>query len=205
MSGSATPLGTYLGGKVLNTTPLMNGGQLYNYTAIYAIVGITSLVMLIWTIFMVDERRDTIEWHKRFDESNLDSDSKVVLPSDKLSRFDSFKGTHPLKLLFKLDNVREMFRTCFKKRPGTVRLQLWLLLVVMIFFMISHIGPIIFLYSFTQKIYGWNSETYSNASVIEKIVNTLVTFISAPILIRVRLFGLIQFLTHFKICNLLHS
>ena len=177
---------------MLNSKPLLNGGQLYNYTAIYAIVGITSLVMLIWTIFMIDERRDTIEWHKRFDESTVEPDSKVQLPSDKLSRFDSFKSTHPLKLLFKLDNFIEMFRTLFKKRPGTVRLQLWLVLGVMTCFLVSYAGSMAFFYSFAQKIYLWNSENYSNAIVIEKIVNTLVTFISAPILIKVRLLTLSQ-------------
>lgn len=197
----AQPLGTFLGGKILNSSPMFNGGQLYNYATIFLILAIAHVIMLAWTVFFIDEERDTIEFDRRFGENDVDSDEKPVLVCDKLKRFDQYKGIHPVKLLFDMSNVKDMFRTCFKKRPDNVRLQLWLLFLSTACYLLTHVGPYIFLFSFVQKVYNWNSEIYSNVSAINNVVNALATFIMAPIFIKVNQMQHPEFINNFHSCN----
>lgn len=44
-------------------------------------------------------------------------------------RFDITKK-QMLQNVFKLDNLKESYRTCVKERPGNLRLQIWLLVLV---------------------------------------------------------------------------
>ena len=142
-------------------------------------------MMLFWTIFFIDEEKDSIEFEKRFGQTDVDSDDKQSTVRDKLKRFDQYKGTHPIKLLFDMNNVKDMFRTCFKKRPEKARLQLWLLFLSTACYLLTHVGPYLFLFSFVQKVYNWNSGVYSDWLAINNIINGVVTFVFAPIFIKV--------------------
>ncbi|CAG2182055.1 unnamed protein product, partial [Oppiella nova] len=65
MMSLASPVGTYVGGAVLNTSPLSaDQGQLHNYIGVYIICGVAYLLALVWAIFKVDEKRDMEEFER---------------------------------------------------------------------------------------------------------------------------------------------
>ncbi|XP_054157505.1 proton-coupled folate transporter-like [Oppia nitens] len=187
--GIAQPLGSFIAGAVLNTDSLFTRGQLQNYSGVFAIVGITSCFQLLWTIYMIDEKKDIRDWEYKFGINAVNNDNLMDTPElrvqNKMKSFDQHKHVHPLKLLFNFNNVREMFHTCFKTRENHVRIQIWLLFLSMCFYLLSHLGPVMFMYQFAQKVYSWDSQTYSNASAIATLVLCLATFLIAPILLKI--------------------
>ncbi|CAG2105249.1 unnamed protein product [Medioppia subpectinata] len=163
-----------------------SGGQLHNYSGVFAITGVTYLLALLWTVYMVDEEKDIQQWVHLFSKvSDTDIDGQQTIIRNKLQTFNANKDQHPLRLLLNLGNVKQMFTTCFKRRPNHLRRQIWLLFLSMTCYMVSHIGPVFFMYQFTQKVYAWDSMTYSNGASIAIIAITAGTMIIAPILLKV--------------------
>ena len=87
-------MATYVSGLILNTTPLFNNkGQLHNYAMVFVLGAISYLLILFWTIFMVDEKRDIIEFEKQFNNNysdNLNSDNSIEnieIMNKKLKQF----------------------------------------------------------------------------------------------------------------------
>jgi hypothetical protein len=162
---------------------------------VFVIGGIAHFVGLLWAIFMINESKDIIRFNLKFNKNsnfemkNMDKNegqkSTENTINHSLDHENKYQNKHPLKLLFNLNNVKEMFKTCLKRRDNYVRLQIWLLFLSMACFLLSHIGPIFFLYQFAQKVYLWNSEEYSNASALGNVANALATIFIAPILIKV--------------------
>ncbi|CAG2118473.1 unnamed protein product, partial [Medioppia subpectinata] len=187
--GIAVPLGIYMGGLVLNTGTVFTGADhLYNYSGVFAIIAATYLLALLWTVYMVDEENDIKQWIHLFSKgSDTESgpDIQQTFIKNKLQTFEANKDKNPLKLLLNVNNVKQMFATCVKRRPNYVRLQIWLLFLSMACCLIAHIGPMIFYYQFSQKVYAWDSKVYSNANAIASIAITLGTMIIAPILLKV--------------------
>ena len=178
-------MGTYVSGKMLNTKPIFdNSGQLHNYALIFVIQCIAYLLILIWTVFMINEEEDIINFENKFNKT-IDSNGGESHINKRLKQMHDNKHIHPIKLLFNFKNIRDMWRTCIKKRTNYVRLQIWLLFISMVCFVLSHSGPIFFLYQFAQKEYHWNAEQYSNAFAIEKVVSALATLILMPLFVRV--------------------
>ena len=187
---AATPLGTLIGGKVLNSSPMLHQGQLHNYTMVYIIGASAHLICLVWLVFRVNEKKDMNEFEKRFcdKEEGVEMETrgpKGPVVCEKRQQFEDNKHIHPLKLLFNWRNVTDMFKTCCKPRPNYVRCQIWLLFLSMLCYIMVHVGPGTFLYPFVQKVYEWNSDAYTTASAIGNVITALVTLLAVPILIRV--------------------
>ncbi|XP_054157504.1 uncharacterized protein LOC128955852 [Oppia nitens] len=187
--GISQPLGTYIGGLVLNMKPIFKTGQLHNYTGVFTIAGVMYLAILIWTVIFVNEKRDINKWEQKFPshitESITSDNNTDDIVNSKLKTFDEYKHIKPIKLLFDLKNAKEMWRTCSRKRHNHLRLQIWLLFLSFACFIIAHVGPIIFMFQFTQKVYGWDSQTYSTWSAITSGTGALATFIIAPLLLKI--------------------
>ena len=115
-----------------------------NYSLLFIIAAGTSFVGFVWVLFFLNEKKDRARFYARY----RTSENASIEPKD--DKHDHI--THPLKLLFNLENVREIFRTCLKKRDNYVRTQIWLLTLSMAIYIISHIGPIVFMYPFAQKV-----------------------------------------------------
>jgi hypothetical protein len=162
---------------------------------VFIIGGVFNFVALLWAIFMINESKDIIKFNLKFNKnSNLEMKNMDKNEGQKstentinhsLDHKNKYQNKHPLKLLFNWNNVMEMFRTCLKRRDNYVRLQIWLLFLSMLCYLVSHIGPMMFLYQFAQKVYLWNPEEYSNASALGHVVNALATIFIASILIKV--------------------
>ena len=172
----------------MNTHTFYSGGQLYNYSGAFLLGGAAYLLVLMWTIFKINETKDTIVFDKKFNtnrDSVITGDREVQIIREKHKQFADNKHINPVKLLFSLDNLKDIVETCCKPRGNYVRLQIWLLFLSMSCYLLAHIGPMIFMYQFSQKVYEWDSGTYSNATAIASIATALGTMTIAPILLKV--------------------
>jgi hypothetical protein len=122
----------------------LGGGQLRNYSLLFIISASASFAGFLWVLFFIDEKKDRARFYKRY----RTSENASIEPKD--DKHDHI--THPLKLLFNLENVREIFRTCLKKRDNYVRAQILLLSLAMPCCLIFYIGPSVFMYPFAQKV-----------------------------------------------------
>ncbi|CAL1274741.1 unnamed protein product [Larinioides sclopetarius] len=84
--------------------------------------------------------------------------------------------------LIRLDNIKKSYDTCSKKRPGNIRLQIWLLIYISCWQRFTNMGMISVLFSFTNKMYEWNVTNVSNASIYFSILNAIVTIAVIPLL-----------------------
>ncbi|CAG2106821.1 unnamed protein product [Medioppia subpectinata] len=188
MMSLAQPFGTYVGGAVLNMSPLWaNSGQLHNYMGVYLICGVAYLLATIWTLFMIDERKDMEAFQRDFGSTNGEEEDMSLREEmlNKQKQYDDNRHIHPIRLLFDCRNVKDMFITCWKRRTNYVRLQLWLLFLSMAIYIMAYMGPITILFAFVQKVYKWNSATFSNISAIGSLISVAAIFVISPILIKV--------------------
>lgn len=102
------------------------------------------------------------------------------------------KKKHPLKLLFDVNNIKDIIKTCLKPRENRVRAQIWLLFVSMVIYLLSHLGPSQILFQFAQKVYHWESAKYSYASSLGNVFTCIAMTTVAPILVKVILDHLIN-------------
>ncbi len=177
----AIPLGSALSGKLLMMSPIGGNGQLHNYAFIFTMSTIGLLITFLWVIFVINERRDKKMFDFEFgDENNLNQE----LDSEKTSEKNT-KKVNPLKLLFNFNNVKDIVRTCIKKRDNRVRLQMWLIFFTMLCNQFINNAPDVFQFQFVEKIYYWDAETYGYFNAIGTISNALFTITCAPLLIYV--------------------
>lgn len=82
------------------------GGQLfklYGYLTVMSLSPISFLIAIAYAIFFIKETKPKIA------------------PENRAEVMRDF---------FRLDNIKQSYRTCTKKRPGNIRLQIWLLVWV---------------------------------------------------------------------------
>ncbi|CAG2170532.1 unnamed protein product, partial [Oppiella nova] len=185
----AQALGIYASAHILNSDPMFNGGQLHNYSGVFTISGVVIVFALIWSIFMVDKERDIREWEFRFGSVSDSVDGKSVAHrvNAKLRHFLSHEFIHPLKLLFNIKNGHKMLMSLVKRRDNYVRFQILLLFLSVISYISSNLGPIVFGYQFSQKVYHWDYDTYVNTSAIGCLAIAVGTIALSPFLLALRL------------------
>lgn len=149
-------------------------GQVHNYGIQFALCAVLSFIAFLWCVFMIDEEEDKAMFEKKFNE----------LPV-KGAGYDSTE--HPMKLLFDLKNVKLMVSTFVKKRSYNVRSQILIVCLALFNYMFIRYAPFTFLFQFTEKLYNWDAEVYSDMSSLGLIVNGVVAIVLGPLLINVSL------------------
>lgn len=137
------------------------GGQVYKYSGGIAvlIVGLASQgACFLWAMFGVKEVRGLNE------KKNI---------------------KEMLKHVFELDNLKETFRTCTAKRPGTLRAQIWLIMLALSLSILCFIGTMSIGYLFTIAMYNWSNPTYSTVSAISRLFQGICVLIAVPIFTKV--------------------
>jgi hypothetical protein len=190
-------------------------GQLRNNAVVFIICCVASFLAFLFCILMVNEERDKNNFHKKFplvvvsrefeinstEDEQYDDDCNGTIRNIREKRDAEVNSSYNrnlvnnstndnnirngLRLLFDLNNVKEIFVTCLKRRENKVRLQIWLILLAMSFYLVSHIGPQFFVYQFAQKVYRWSGETYSTWASLNNICNALTTLTIIPVFIKV--------------------
>ncbi|GIY13428.1 uncharacterized protein CDAR_552811 [Caerostris darwini] len=84
--------------------------------------------------------------------------------------------------LLRVDNIKESYRACSKKRPGNIRCQIWMLVWIACMQRYTDLGTVSIGFPFTKKMYTWDVTDFSNASMVFYIVNAIVTIVCIPIL-----------------------
>ncbi|XP_054152853.1 proton-coupled folate transporter-like [Oppia nitens] len=189
--GLSGPLGSYLGGYIINTPTWLSSGvdhQLHNSTAVFIIDGLVYGLSILWIWWAIDEARDIRNWELEFglpyESDGLTVDQRVA---GKLENYDKHResGHSPVRLLFTWSNLKNIWHTCAKSRPNYVRLQIWLLFLANLCYMIVKSGPVAYLMPFTQTVYKWDSSQYSTGVAITNLSETVVQLLASPVLIMV--------------------
>jgi hypothetical protein len=169
-------------------SPIGGNGQLHNYALIFTISTIGFLISFLWIIFVINENRDKKMFDFEFgDRNNVNQELEREKTSEKIT-----KKVNPLKLLFNLNNVKDIVRTCIKKRDNRVRLQIWLIFFTMLCNTFENSSPGVFQFQFVEKVYYWNAQTYGYFSAIGTVSHTFFTITCAPILIHVNIKTLLK-------------
>ncbi|GFY60723.1 proton-coupled folate transporter [Trichonephila inaurata madagascariensis] len=101
-------------------------------------------------------------------------DTKPPIPSEKRLEM--------LRDLVSVDNIKQSYITCSKKRPGNIRLQIWLLVWIGCCQRFTDMGTLAIGFPFARKMYRWTVTEFSNASIAFYVVNAAVTIVAMPLL-----------------------
>ncbi|CAG2105176.1 unnamed protein product [Medioppia subpectinata] len=179
----AQPLGVYTSGKLITCTPLGGNGQLHNYGLIFAISSLGAFAAFLWAVFAINQETDRQLFRHHF------GDCRPLLADRTAEQSAQFAANteyiHPLRLLFNVNNVREIAQTLTKRRPNYVRAQIWLVIAGMFGCYFVWTAPVAFLFQFVEKIYRWDARVYTELSSIGMIANSLVVIFITPLLIKV--------------------
>jgi hypothetical protein len=178
----AYPTGTALSGELLTWNPIGGNGQLHNYGLIFFICSVGTFLEFLWAIFLIDQEHDSKVFEDNFGEKSLESKKDLQIETKSQVKRNT---ENPIKLLFKLRNVKEIVMTCIKKRDNYVRAQIWLTILSMFCNMFIIMSSMAFLFQFVEKMYEWDAEKYSYISSIGTIINSVIMMTVTPIFIKV--------------------
>ena len=161
------------------------------------------------SILLVDEDKDKQLFSEYFHKMSQTIDDQITgsektniseerskVDTDTVEKIDraTEQNQSILRLLFDFQNVKDMFHTFNKPRPYNQRLHVILLVIVSMFLLLAYMGPNVFMYQYVQKVYNWNSATYSNYVTVTALVNIITTFLFTPVIIKVDLLYLCHLL-----------
>ncbi|KAG8182555.1 hypothetical protein JTE90_002089 [Oedothorax gibbosus] len=87
--------------------------------------------------------------------------------------------------LFRLDNLRQSYETCSRKRPGNQRKQIWMLAWISSSQQFCDMGMFAISYPFARYMYQWSVGEFTTATTAFYVVNALVTLAVLPFLSKV--------------------
>ncbi|KAI1294578.1 Proton-coupled folate transporter [Halotydeus destructor] len=130
---AATPLTSFIGGQVLASESLIPD-EIRNFATIYLLCLLTSLSALLWVVFFID-----------------DSDQAHVKEVTNGTAFQSSNRDTATRML-DMNNIKDMFRVCTKRREHLEHIQLWLLLLSNGICMLSVVGTASVMFLFSQRM-----------------------------------------------------
>jgi hypothetical protein len=160
-------------------TTVRGNGQLHNYGLIFFICSVGSFLAFLWALFAIDQQHDSEAFEDNFGEKSSNSKKNREIENS------SEVKQNPIKLLFNIRNVKEIFMTCIKKRDNYVRAQIWLLILSAFCVLFIVMSPMSFLFQFVEKMYEWDAEKYSYVNSVGTITHTVITMTVTPIFIKV--------------------
>lgn len=89
-----------------------------------------------------------------------------------------------LLVLFNWSNVRQTLSCFTKPRAQHVRLQIYLLFVILLGFAMVFFGGQTIMFQFSEKVYQWDSKTYTTFSSISNIAQTLFMTLCTVLLVK---------------------
>ncbi|KAI2806544.1 hypothetical protein BLOT_008501 [Blomia tropicalis] len=91
---------------------------------------------------------------------------------------------HFFKSLFNLENARQTIHAFIKSRPYHARLQIFLLFLILFLQVLTTQGMSGVLLQFSEKVYHWDSTTYSTVSAFTQIVSMLLLAVGSALLVK---------------------
>ncbi|CAG2163229.1 unnamed protein product [Oppiella nova] len=120
------------------------------------------------------------------DQLNSDEDRQTLVDNEELDT-NSNKNTAPEVVIqpepYPSENVKDVWKCCFQKRPNSGRIQIWLMFMTMSVMIMSFMGAGKTQFQFSEKVYLWSATYYSNVHSISSIVNSVLMTISVPLFV----------------------
>ncbi|XP_076347160.1 putative peptidoglycan muropeptide transporter SLC46 [Tachypleus tridentatus] len=126
------------------------GGQLYKsygYVSVFAVSFGAVVISFLWALVFI---KDVQKYEHQIKTKEL------------------------VKDFFSFENIKDILRTCVKKRDNYVRSQIWLLIITMCCLLLGFLGPMSIGYFYVQKMYDWDVTKYSDISAIFSVLNTVL-------------------------------
>ncbi|KAG4065475.1 hypothetical protein HA402_002709 [Bradysia odoriphaga] len=181
----ALPIGSALAGFIVVRNPTFLTGQTRNFTVIYIISLVIDVVVLLWVIFMVNER---IARQQQKDveaklQEKCESDGAEALLTSTTDENDG--KVHPLKLLFSLENAKSMLQVVLKERPNKGRKQILLVILSLSIIFGEQIALTSLNSQFIQRVYLWNPDYTAYMGAISMVIASICTMTVIPIMTRI--------------------
>ncbi|KAH7636323.1 hypothetical protein HUG17_10293 [Dermatophagoides farinae] len=198
----AVSLGSLLGGHLIWLVS-DRGELLRNYDLnmwIVLALQVFSFIMIL--VIGIDRKEDPnlSEIHRDVDKTIIDQidESNPELNSDR-NRSYSFNSytnitnmskyrlrshiNYTCRSFFDVGNVRQTFRCLIQPRMNRIREQIMLLILLLFLQFLNSYGMDSMFLQFSQKVYHFDSKTYSNVSALSKVIPSIALLISSHILV----------------------
>jgi len=103
---------------------------------------------------------------------------------------------HPLRLLLDMKNVRDILMLCIGCRADFVRAQIWLVFLANFCKYFILMASQAFLFQFVEKVYDWDSKTFSQYQSLSYIINSISVMLLTTVLIKVRILSAFVIITN---------
>ncbi|KAG8189479.1 hypothetical protein JTE90_018131 [Oedothorax gibbosus] len=134
------------------------GGQVFNqfgYISVMILSPVTYVIGIAYAIIFLKETKPKIEAGRRWEVT---------------------------KDLISLDNIKQSYHTCTRARPGNMRLQIWLLVWINLCQRLIDMGYLAVGYPYARIMYQWGVSAFSNANIVNSILNAMFTVVVVPFL-----------------------
>lgn len=121
--------------------------------------------------------------HRRLSEITNEERPIVIKDVEPLSASTRFWQT--MKELFDLKHIAGIWVTCVKRRPGSLRLRMWLMVIVINLALLPAFGRAAVIFPLVQKLYKWDSVIYSNLNTYAGILHIFAMIFCIPLLFKV--------------------
>lgn len=197
----AGTIGNYASGLLIAMKPIINESQLQNYTGCFLASITSSFIVMTAACWFLDydtepqsEPLEPIVDNKAASTSfKLCSGSpgettESVVSVTRIMTVDSDASLDLFsKALDILDykQLVDIWHTCFKKREGTLRLRIWMMIICINLVLIPSFGRAVVIFPLVQKLYKWDSVIYSNLNSISGFVHLFGMIAIIPLLFKV--------------------
>lgn len=186
--------------------------QLQNYAGNFVISASCSAVCFMWTFIFVREKpKPSLTSETALLEEPSSSSYRSTSPhtssgseSNSKAIKDKSIETTPLlkkkknvniseestgiwktfKQIIDYQNLMDVYSASVKRRPGTTRLRMWLMILIINLTILPAFGRIAVIYPLVQKLYKWDSVMYSNLNTISGVVHIVAIILVIPVIFK---------------------
>ena len=123
--------------------------------------------------------------HCRLSDCETTNENRPVVIKHVEPSTESTGFWQTVKELFDLKHITGIWKTCVKRRPGTLRLRIWLIIIVINLALLPDFGRGAVIFPLVQKLYKWDSVIYSNLNTYSGILYMFAMIFCIPLLFRV--------------------
>ena len=186
--------------------PMLNHQQLHNYAGNFVLSACCSLCLILWCLVVIKDipkpqeqqtyvedlvtstttaERTTPSSSSDPNKLKITNENRLIIIENVESSSESTSFWQTMKKLFDLKHIADIWKTCFKRRTGTLRLRMWLMIIVINLAFLPAFGRIIVIFPLMQKLYKWDSVIYSNLNTYSGILHIFAMVFCIPLLFKV--------------------
>ena len=124
-----------------------------------------------------------IDWNDNSVEIAILTVTKSTEPTkllpEEMHWYDMFKD------LFDLQNVRDLWHTCSKKRENGKRGEIWILVISMTLITLTNNGAHGIMFQFVQRAFQWDAQIFSIVNASTLLLTSVAVILIVPFLIKV--------------------